>query len=604
VDLLTPPFESGTLLRNLRKQVRELRTRPQLREVRIAILGGATSQEVAGFLELFLLKQGLSPIFWHSEYGKYWEDAVLNTAEVAGFRPDLVYIHTGIRNLQGWPKPEDTQQHTDEWLESEVGRYAQIWDAVSAALPCTILQNNFELPDLRILGNLDSQNHAGAAQLVLRLNAAFGAEARKRPYLLIHDINYLAAQVGLGKWYDHSRWFSYKLPTSLEGSVASGFSLAAMVASRFGLAKKVLVLDLDNTLWGGVIGDDGVDRIVIGKETAQAEAFTAFQEYCLALKARGVVLAVSSKNNEEIALQGFEHPDAILRRQDISCFRANWEPKHENIRAIAEELNLGLDSFVFVDDNPAERALVAAQLPMVAVPEMGEDVAEFPRILDRHLYFEPVSISAEDLKRGDQYQANAERSKAQATFANYGEYLRSLEMRAEVDEFSPTYFDRITQLTNKTNQFNLTTRRYSLAEISAMAADPSYITLYVRLTDRFGDHGLISAAAARRKGDVLHIDLWLMSCRVLKRDVEALVLDELVSRAREMGVRSIVGYYLPTAKNSMVAGHYEGLGFSPLGANSEGSEWGLNVQGYQGKNRNIEKYEPARSSRSIAAGVS
>jgi FkbH-like protein len=248
-------------------------------------------------------------------------------------------------------------------------------------------------------------------------------------------------------------------------------SLAAIVGALYFGPKKCLVLDLDNTLWGGVIGDDGVDNIKLGRETPEAEAFIAFQEYCLSLRDRGVLLAVCSKNDHDVAMQGLRHQDAVLKPEHFSAIRANWLPKHENINSIAEELNLGVDSFVFVDDNPAERALVAAQLPSVAVPDVGSDVTFFARIVDRARYFESVALSAEDLARASQYRSNSERTAVAATFANYGEYLASLEMVAEIDAFRATYLDRITQLTNKTNQFNLTTRRYTAVEIEGMASD-------------------------------------------------------------------------------------------------------------------------------------
>ncbi len=357
-----------------------------------------------------------------------------------------------------------------------------------------------------------------------------------------------------------------------------------------GRTRKVLVLDLDNTVWGGVIGDDGPERIVIGRETPRAEAYTAFQEYCIALKRRGVLLAVSSKNDERIARLGFEHPDSVLKLSDFSAFRANWEPKSENIRQIAEELNLGLDSLVFVDDNPAERHLVAEQLPAVAVPDVGSDPANYPRLIEQARLFEIASLSEEDLSRTELYARNAERAATASAFANYGEYLTSLEMAAEIAPFNATYLDRIVQLTNKTNQFNLTTRRYTLAEMEAISADTSFVTLYGRLADRFGDNGLVSVIVGRSDGNVLEIELWLMSCRVLKRDMELAMLDSLVASARRLGVRTIRGIYLPTDRNSMVSDHYEKLGFSPGTMTAQRSEWHLDLTStnHMPKNRFIQ----------------
>jgi FkbH-like protein len=351
------------------------------------------------------------------------------------------------------------------------------------------------------------------------------------------------------------------------------------------------VLDLDNTLWGGVIGDDGPDKITIGKETALAEAYSSFQQYCLELRSRGILLAVCSKNNRETAEAGFAHPDTILKVEHFSAFKANWEPKHQNILEIAQELNLGLDSLVFVDDNPAERALVRAQLPMVLTPEMGSDIALYPTILQATRCFEVVRLSTEDLDRAEAYAANAERATMKSKFADYGDYLDSLDMRATIEIFQPVYLDRITQLINKTNQFNLTTRRYTFAEIEEIANSSKYIPLYGRLTDMFGDNGLISVLIGRldEAESELHIDLWIMSCRVLKRDMELAMLDALVENARERGIRTILGYYSRTAKNDMVADHYKLLGFKPESspADQRSSVWSLDVAGYARRNTHI-----------------
>lgn len=596
--------DPSALLRTSKRLIRELRTANGLREIRVAVLGGSTTQEIITFLEILLLEKGFAPIFWESEYGQYYEESVLDPHRIATFNPDLVYVHTTNRNLRHWPQIQDDPAQARMGVEAEISKLAQIWDAVYQLKSCAVIQNNFEMPALRLLGNLDSRNANGAVHFVNEVNRALYEEAAKRPYLILNDIHYLSAQLGLENWYDPSRWFSYKLATTVRGSFENASNVATLIAARYGLSKKCLVLDLDNTLWGGVIGDDGADRIVIGRETAQAEAYTAFQEYCLALKHRGVILAVSSKNNDEIAREGFGHPDSILKLTDFACFRANWEPKHENIKKVAEELNIGLDSLVFVDDNPFERALVSAQLPMVAVPDVGEDVACFASILDRMRYFEPISISSEDTDRAEMYARRAAATQVQATFASYQDYLDSLEMTAEVDSFSAKYLDRITQLTNKSNQFNLTTRRYSLAEMGEIAADPKYVTLYIKLSDKFGDHGLISVIIGRREATTLHIDLWLMSCRVLKRDVELLVLDELVARARELDLNTIRGYYLRTPKNDMVSKHYEILGFTPELIEPDRSEWVLDVQNYTNRNRSILSRDSAGNPRQVTADIS
>jgi FkbH-like protein len=329
-----------------------------------------------------------------------------------------------------------------------------------------------------------------------------------------------------------------------------------------------------------------------------AEAYTAFQDYCLSLRDRGVLLAVCSKNDERIAKQGFEHPDSVLKLEHFAAFRANWEPKPESIASIAQELNLGADSFVFVDDNPAERAIVEAQIPGIAVPDIGRDVAAYADIIEAGRYFEPAGLSSEDLGRASLYRDNGARAASETRFADYGEYLDSLEMTAEIDRFKPVYLDRITQLINKTNQFNLTTRRYTQAEVAAVLGDGNALGLYGRLSDRFGDNGLISIVLGRRIGDplgeTLDIDLWLMSCRVLKRDMEMAMLDALADRAREMGVKRLRGRYLPTRKNAMVAGLYASLGFTLETREPDGlAVYALDLAGYKRRNRHIRVLEMA-----------
>ncbi len=584
LDAVTSSF----LLLKRKSLRRELRATEGLQPIRIAVLGGSTTNEVVDFFELLLLSEGFLPEFYQSDYNRYYEEAVLEPEALIAFRPDIVHIHTSCLNVRGFPPLAATAAELDAAVAGEVERFAGIWRALDERLHCQIIQNNFEPPPTAVLGNLDAVSFGGRTRFVNALNVEFARHASANRKLLMHDVSALSARLGRSSWFDWHRWYAYKILTTPDASLAIARSLTAMVRAIYGKSRKCLVLDLDNTLWGGVIGDDGPDKIKIGRETPDAEAYTAFQEYCLSLRNRGVILAVCSKNDEEVAKKGFAHPDSVLKLEHFAAFRANWSPKHENIQSIAAELNLGVDSFVFVDDNPAERALVEAQLPMVMVPDVGNDVSGFIDILESGRYFEAVAISAEDLQRAAQYAENAQRTSLQSKFKSYGEYLDSLAMVAEIDAFRPEYLDRITQLTNKTNQFNLTTRRYTQAEIEALAADPSHVTLYGRLTDAFGDNGLVSVVVGHLAEHALHVDLWLMSCRVLKRDMEIAMLDALVSRARAAGAWSLYGYYLRTAKNGMVANHYKNLGFQEVsGDAAQGSTWVLSTRSYENRNRHI-----------------
>jgi FkbH-like protein len=572
---------------------RQLSAVEGLQPIRIAVLGGTTTNEVVDLLELYLLDSGFKPVFHQSEYGRFYEDAVQDPSDLIAFKPDIVYLHTSCLNVRAAPPVHCSEDQFQGYVDAELKRYQQIWKSIEQNVSAQIIQNNFETPPYAILGNLDAVSSGGEVRYFMALNLEFARCAASDSRLLLQDIHSLSARIGTAQWFDWDRYFSYKILTTTEANVAIARSLTSLVRAIYGKSRKVLVLDLDNTLWGGVIGDDGVDKIQIGRETPVAEAYTAFQEYCLSLQRRGVLLAVCSKNYEDIAKSGFEHPSSVLKLEHISCFKANWEPKHQNILAIAKELNLGADSFVFIDDNPAERAIVSAQISGIAVPEVGEEVSQYASIIEAGRYFEPVSMSKEDLSRTVLYEANAARASSEAQFANYGEYLDSLEMQAEIAEFKPVYLERITQLTNKTNQFNLTTRRYTRAEIEAIAADPNYIGLYGRLLDRFGDNGLVSIVLGRRQGGELELDLWLMSCRVLKRDMEQAMLDVLVEHARAANILILKGFYLPTKKNGMVADHYERLGFTRVSLDPEtnASAWSLDVASYAARNRHIRILE-------------
>jgi FkbH-like protein len=568
-----------------------------LKDIRIAVLGGTTTSELVDLFELLLLNRGFRPEFYQSEYGRYYEDAVLEPEIIAAFNPDIVYLHTCSLNIQTRPPVSCTEEELPAYVDAEINRFRAIWSSLDENVGCQIIQNNFELPPYATLGNLDAVSAGGMARFVAELNQNIAAAAAKNPRLIMQDLNAIAARIGTNQWFDPERWYSYKIANTVEGTFAVATSLTALAGAMYGLSRKVLVLDLDNTLWGGVIGDDGADKILIGRETPVAEAYTAFQEYCLRLRDRGVLLAVCSKNDEDVARSGFEHPDSVLKLEHFSAFKANWNPKHENILAIAQELNLGVDSFVFVDDNPAERAIVEAQIPGIAVPDVGNEVAKYQSVIDAGRYFETISLAKEDLARAKLYAENSQRAKLEQKFANYGEYLDSLEMTAEIEEFNATYIERIAQLTNKTNQFNLTTRRYTLAEIEATVVDDTCIGIYGKLTDRFGDNGLISIVLGHVEATDLHLDLWLMSCRVLKRDMELAMLDGLTERAHHRNVRKLVGYYIPSAKNGMVADHYEKLGFSPVSRDDAtgATVWSLDITKYEARSRHIKILERANA---------
>jgi FkbH-like protein len=565
------PIDADLILRELKSFRRELLNREDFIEKRIALLSGSTISAIKNVIELFLLRDGIQPIFHESEYNRYYEDLMFPNPELERFSPDLIYIFTSNVNILRYPGIHDSAEDVDALLASETGRYQAMWDRISSQYHCPVIQNNFEMPHYRLLGNLDAYELHGRCRYVAELNRFFAEQARVRQNLFLVDLHYLSSWFGLERWYDKTYWYMYKYAMSYEAIPHLANSVASVIKAIYGKSKKCLVLDLDNTLWGGVIGDDGLSGIQIGKETPEAEAYTEFQTYVRSLKDIGVLLAVCSKNETANAKEGFAHPDSILKLGDFASFKANWEPKSENIKRIAEDLSIGRDSLVFADDNPAERDIVRAQTPDVAVPEIGQNVTDYIHILDQTGYFESVSLSAEDVQRSAFYAGNALRKEVEGAFTNYEEFLASLQMRAEIRSFAPIYHDRITQLINKSNQFNVTTRRYTEAEVSSLAADPSVITLYGRLVDKFGDNGLVSIMIAKVQDGDLHLDLWLMSCRVLKRGMELAMFDALVGEASKRGIHTIVGYYYPTAKNAMVKGLFARVGFEKTSEDDKGN---------------------------------
>ncbi len=582
------PFDSKYIIKKKKSLKRQLLAADTgYIDKKIAVLGGSTTHDIAAILEIFLLNFGIRPQIYECEYNKYWEDVMFDNPELAGFAPDIIYFHTTNRNIR-FPEIGMSEEDVKGMLDNDYGKFCAMWEKAGSTYHCPIIQNNFEFPAYRILGNSECVNVAGSVNYVNSLNERFAGYARCHKDFYIEDIQYLSASYGLDAWADPLYWHMYKYALSMEAIPTLAYSVACIIKSIYGKNKKVLTLDLDNTLWGGVVGDDGADNLAIGQETSMGQVYSEFQEYVRRHKDIGVILTVDSKNDHENAIAGLEHPDSILHPDDFVVIKANWEPKSRNLADTAAELNLLPESFVFVDDNPAEREIISAQIPGVAVPDIGE-VENYIRSIDHAGYFEVTNLSADDAKRNEMYKANAQRAALEATFSDYGQYLDSLEMTGIVRNFEPVFLDRISQLTNKSNQFNLTTRRYSRADIEKVSGSDEYIDIYGKLIDKFGDNGVVSVVIGHRNKDVLDIDLWIMSCRVLKRDMEYAMMDELVRQSREAGLSRIIGYYYPTAKNNMVRDFYAGMGFNKVSEDAEGNttwEYDLTKE-YVNKNTHI-----------------
>ena len=594
------PFDAGYLLKKSKRIKRALLeqtaadgTPVTFLKKRIAVLGGSTTHDIIRMLELFLLNYGIEPEFYESEYAQYWQDAMFDNEELVQFHPDLIYIHTTGRNITFFPDMEDSLQGIEDKLEAQMNHFRVMWEKLENTYHCPVIQNNFEFPFYRILGNRDSYDPHGKTAFIQRLNMEFARYAAQQEHFYIYDIQYESAAFGLDRWTDPSYWHMYKYAMSMQAIPDFAFHLSHIIKAVFGKNKKAFVLDLDNTLWGGIVGDDGPENLEIGQETSMGQVYQEFQGYLKEHKKIGVLLNVDSKNEEENALAGLKHPEGILKPEDFIVIKANWLPKSQNLTEIASELNIGRDALVFVDDNPAEREIVRQHVPETAVPEMtdGDQVNpdQFIRILDKNAYFEVVTLSEDDKHRNEMYKANAMRKEQEESFGNYSDFLKSLEMEAVIRGFEPVYYSRIAQLTNKSNQFNLTTKRMTQAEVEQMAQDPGYITLYGKLKDKFGDNGVVSLVIGKKNGDTLELILWLMSCRVLKRDMEQAMLDTLVWQSRESGIRKLHGYGYKTAKNAMVKDFYGAMGFQKLSEKDGDSEWEYVIpEKYENKNLVID----------------
>ena len=584
------PFDGEYLLKKKKSLKRELMAQNDNRIVKkIAVLGGSTTREIIEMTELFLLNCGVEPIFYESEYNQYYEEAMFPNAKLEAFAPDVIVIHTSNRNILAYPTMTDSKEQVDTLLKTQMDKFVAMWDRLREVYKCPIIQNNMELPLYRLLGNKDGVDFRGKTFFVRRMNQMFADYAASHDNFYIHDLEYLAATYGMERFSDPFYWHMYKYCMCVPAIPTFAYSLSSILKSLFGKNKKGLVLDLDNTLWGGVIGDDGQEGIEIGQETSMGQVYSEFQSYIKELKQIGVVLTVNSKNDMENALLGLRLKDTLLTVDDFACVKANLESKDKNFAEIAQELALLPESLVFIDDNPVEREIVTKQIPGVLAPPMDK-VEQYAKIIDKAAYFETTTLSADDLNRNDMYRENAKRVQLQAAFASYDEYLESLEMSAIIKQFDMVSLPRITQLTNKSNQFNLTTRRYTQNELEQVLADDKNITLYGRLKDRFGDNGIVSVVCGHedeKKG--FHIDLWLMSCRVLKRNMECAMLDKLVEKCKERGVITIYGYYYPTAKNSMVCRFFEERGFLLCEEKDGNTVWYLDIAGdYVNQNKVIK----------------
>lgn len=550
---------------------------------RLAVLASSTVEHLVPAIRVAALDRRLILDVDVAPYGQYRQALLAANSPLDERRPDFMLLALDeTAALPPLPLAASTAE-SDAAIQAAIDELVALWRRARERFGATVLQQTVLNTRLSLFGSYEAAVPGAPAALLDRLNQKIREAAPAEGVLLV-DIDRQAAWSGRMAWSDPVRWHQAKQAVGPLAAPFYGDLVARVVAAASGLSRKCLALDLDNTIWGGVVGDDGIDGIVLGQGSASGEAYLAFQRFVSALAQRGIVLALCSKNDEDVVETAFKnHPEMHLKRDDIAAVAVNWDDKATNLRRIAQMLGLGLDSLVFVDDNPAERAIVRRELPMVAVPELSDDVGQYGLTIAQAGYFEATAFTAEDRIRVRQYAENVRRNESLASSTDMEGFLKSLEMVMEARHPASPDLARVTQLINKTNQFNLTTRRYTETDVQRMVDDPKTVTLRFRLTDRFGDNGIIAVIIARphgADGTALLIDTWLMSCRVLGRGVEAACLDVLARAAARAGAAALIGEYRPTARNGMVREHYARLGFVPTGQNGEATYWRLELANY------------------------
>ena len=552
----------------LGRALSELEPRPMegFSHVRLAILASSTVDHLTPAIRVAGLRRGLLIDVYVGAYGQYRQEVLDASSGLHRFAPQIVLFSLTAREFMAKIPITASAPEVEDTIAQSVDELRQLWRTTQEKFKATIVQQTFLDVTQPLFGSYDRLVPGSPSRVIGRLNNQIAETATGDDVLLL-DVARASERNGIHAWFDVTRWLQGKLEISPQAAPLYGEHVARVVAAQRGLSKKCLVLDLDNTLWSGVVGDDGIDGIVLGEGSAEGEAHLSLQRYAKQLKERGVILAVCSKNDLATAESVFhEHPDMLLRRSDIAAFIANWDDKAENLRTIAQRLNIGLDSLVFVDDNPVERARIRESLPMVAVPELPPDPAHYANCLAEASYFEAVAFTSVDQQRAEQYATNTQREALRESSKSVDDFLRDLKMSVHFGPFTGIDLARVTQLINKTNQFNPTTRRYSKEEVASFSAMADTITLQFRLVDKLGDNGIVSVMILRpdvEQPQVLDVDCWVMSCRVFGRELEFEAMTIAVEEARRRSAQELRAEYVPSAKNAIISELYPSLGFVP-----------------------------------------
>jgi FkbH-like protein len=555
----------------------------KLKPIKIALLGDTATQFLSQALRGTGFDYGFDLLIWEADFNQIERQVFDPTSELYELQPEIIIIFQSTHKLVS--KYSKLKPHEYSSLaENQLGLIDNLYTQIRSKLNSKIIYYNYPEIDDSVFGNYANKIEQSFLFQLRKINFDLMLYASKQLNFFICDISSIQNQVGKAAMFQTSVYINTEMVLSIEVLPMVAARTVDLIGAMYGKFKKCLILDLDNTMWGGIIGDDGLEAIQIGS-LGIGKAFTEFQYWIKKLKNRGIILAVCSKNTEAIAKEPFEkHPDMVLHLDDVAVFVANWENKVNNIRHIQGILNIGFDSMVFLDDNPFERNIVRENIPDITVPELPVDPADYLEYLYTLNLFETVSYSNEDMERTKQYQVEAKRATLQTSYTNEDDFLKSLKMLSLVEAFNKFNTPRVAQLSQRSNQFNLRTIRYTEADIEALTQKPEFFTFAFTLEDQFGDHGLICVIILKHESDtVLFIDTWLMSCRVLKRGMENFVLNTISNFAKDKGYVILKGEYLPTAKNEMVKDHYKNLGFE-----SNHDHWHLNVKNYDNKKCFIE----------------
>jgi FkbH-like protein len=541
---------------------------PEAKPLRVAVLRSYTLEPIEPVLKLRLLLEGYRPSIWFGGYNQYAQEILDPRSGLYEFGPDLVLMMVRLEEVIPDFIDDFPARSSAEWQQQvtrkaeELGRLA---GRMTSALSVSVIVQNMTLSRPGYFGIFDAQHADSQAHLVTEFNRALAASIGDMRGVFIWDFDGFSRARGLDTLFDPKMWYVSKNPFKPSAYPAIAEDLLRYIRGAFGRVKKCVVVDLDNTLWGGVAGEDGLEGVKLG-HAYPGNCYRDFQKELLKLYHRGILLAIDSKNNEEDALRVLdEHPDMILRRRHFAAVRINWQDKAANLRAIARELNIGLDSMVFIDDNPAECALISQECPECAVVVLPDKPYLLPAAVSAIAGLENIHITEEDRRKGDLYRAEAARREQEDQYSNLDEFLRSLEMEVAIDPATRFSIPRIAQLTQKTNQMNMTTRRYSEAQIDAFANDPARAVFSVSARDRFGDHGIIGVMILELRESEYAIDTFLLSCRVIGRGIEQAMVAFAAGLARARGIERLSGEFVRTAKNTPAAGFYERSGFVRTG---------------------------------------